>query len=108
MDGRVCGRDGAMAIVETPMGTLRASTGIEAGRRVKLSIRPEHLRIEPKNGENVLEGELLSSSFLGESSEHVLKVGQAQVRVLASPPVLKDKGAVWVGVNAGDVVVLAE
>ncbi len=108
LTGKITGRDGSMAIIDTPMGQLRAGSEMPAGREVKLSIRPEHLRIEPRDGENMLNGELLSSSFLGESSEHVLKVGQAQVRVLASPPVLKDKGAVRVGVKASDVVVLAE
>lgn len=108
LTGKITGRDASLAIIDTPMGQLRAGSEMPAGREVKLSIRPEHLRIEPQDGENVLNGELLSSSFLGESSEHVLKVGQAQVRVLASPPVLKDKGAVRVGVKASDVVVLAE
>jgi iron(III) transport system ATP-binding protein len=108
MDGKVASREGGAAIIESPLGRLRANTTIDAGRPVKLSIRPEHLRIDPRDGENLLDAEVLSSSFLGESSEHVLKVGQAQLRVLASPPVLKDKGAVRVGVNAADVVVLAE
>ena len=52
-------------------------------------------------------GALLESSFLGESSEHVVEVGSAQLRVIAAPPRLNVTGDVALEFSPADVVVLA-
>lgn len=108
IDGEVVGREAADAMVKTPIGLLRARSEMTAGRQVKLSIRPEHLRIDSGSPQNALDARLLSSTFLGENSEHVLRIGEIELKAIASPPVLKDGGQVTVSMRPEDLVVLGE
>ena len=107
-------------IVATGEGSIRIATaagpvvavsakGPSSGR-VTLSIRPERVRIVSKEdppGANRVTGALLESSFLGESSEHVVGVGGVQMRVIAAPPRLNVAGDVALEFAPADVVVLA-
>jgi iron(III) transport system ATP-binding protein len=104
----VAAREGAISIT-TAAGPVIASKG-PSGGHVTVSIRPERLRIVPKEdppGINRVTGSLLESAFLGESSEHVVAVGGAQLRVIAAPPRLNVTGDVALEFSPADVVVLA-
>jgi iron(III) transport system ATP-binding protein len=70
-----------------------------------VSIRPEQLRFA-KSG--TLSGTLVSSTFLGESSEHVVDVAGEQVRVLRSPPESVEPGPVALAFDPGAAVTLRE
>jgi iron(III) transport system ATP-binding protein len=107
--------------VATAVGELAISKEA-AGGSVTLSIRPERVRFvsyavargeeEGRRGElearakNRLTGRLIESSFLGESSEHVVDVSGVQLRLIAAPPRMDVKGEVAVEFDAADVVVL--
>lgn len=63
----------------------------------RVSVRPEHLRLVARGegaGENSMRGVLVSSTFLGESSEHVVDVAGHSVKVLSSPPRMVEPGPV--------------
>jgi ABC-type Fe3+/spermidine/putrescine transport system ATPase subunit len=101
-------------------GSLRVATGAgvlvvgqEGARgRVMVSVRPERIRFANRGGargvkaENRLTGRLVESSFLGESSEHVVEVGGVQLRLIATPPRMDVKGQVEIEFAAADAVVL--
>jgi hypothetical protein len=86
-----------------------------------VSIRPEQMRItrapleyrvqedeEMVVGRNRFIGESISTSFLGDASEHVLAVHDLKVRVVTTPPMFDVPEEVLVEFDPEDVVVLTE
>jgi iron(III) transport system ATP-binding protein len=71
--------------VETPAGTVISSdrNGYEAGTRVLVVIRPEHISIElapgSPNGKQC-RGTVESLAYLGDSIDHFVNVGSLQIR----------------------------
>jgi len=109
LDGEIAAVENGSIRIATAAGTVVATKGPSSGR-VTLSIRPERVRIVAKEdppGTNRVTGALLESSFLGESSEHVIGVGGVQLRVIAAPPRLNVAGDVALEFSPADVVVLA-
>ncbi len=77
------------------------ATGLDAGTRVEVSIRPEHVRINPGDGDgetNTLSGVIDDLLFTGSSFETRIHVGDATI-LLELPP---DQG--W---REGDTLTLA-
>lgn len=108
LSGRVSGREDGSLMVQTPAGVFCGRGAAGEGDSVKVSIRPEHVRIGDAGEAGAIAARLISSTFLGEHSEHVLRVGEVEMRALASPPVLKEGGAVTIRVLPEDVVILPE
>jgi iron(III) transport system ATP-binding protein len=109
LEGEIVAFENGSIHIATAAGPVVATKGPPSGR-VILSIRPERVRIVAKEdppGANRVTGALLESSFLGESSEHVVGVGGVQMRVVAAPPRLNVAGDVALEFAAADVVVLA-
>ena len=119
--GTVSRREGGDYVVETPAGIVYASTplngevGILDGEEVLLSIRPEQIRLVPaldgaptgRRG-NRLVGDAVENTFLGEASEHVVRVNGQRLRLVRTPPLFNPPGAVAVEFDPEDVVVLPE
>jgi iron(III) transport system ATP-binding protein len=118
LDGRIVGRDPAdrTVRVQTAAGTLLAASDgsptLADGAAVRLSIRPEQIRIA-RNGTagsasaNRLSGRAVETSFLGETSEHVVLVGDRQrLKVISAPPLLDPPSQPTLEFDARDVVVL--
>ena len=106
--------------LSTAVGELVAAAGPASGRRVKVSIRPESIRLVPHGGagqvdpdpgnpgrRNRLAGVLVEDTFLGQSSEHLIAVGNGHLRVVSAPPRYGLRGNVAVEFDAADVVVLS-
>jgi iron(III) transport system ATP-binding protein len=96
--------------VDTAAGRL-LTRGSNAKGEVMLSIRPEQIRIagpSPRPGHNRLVGKLIESTFLGESSEHVLLVNGQRLRFTSAPPLLDPPPELAVEFDARDVVVMTE
>ena len=105
--GEIVGRQLDLALVKTSIGVLHASSIGAVGDHVTLSIRPEHVRIDSGGTQNSITAVLVSSIFLGENSEHTLRVDGVELKAIASPPVLKQNGSVTLNVKPEDIVVLA-
>jgi iron(III) transport system ATP-binding protein len=100
-------RDGLIHVL-TGVGEILAATGPASGR-VTLSIRPELIRIATNGqraGANRLVGTPVEDTFLGQSSEHLLAVGNGHLSVVSAPPRYGLKGGVAVEFDPADVVVL--
>jgi ABC-type Fe3+/spermidine/putrescine transport system ATPase subunit len=103
--------------VQTPAGSVTAaataaSAGHELPSEVKLSIRPEQMRIASTDaaatdGANRLVGEPVETTFLGEASEHVLLVNGHRLKVVSAPPLFDVPDQMAVEFDPQDVVVLA-
>ncbi|HEY6925765.1 MAG TPA: TOBE domain-containing protein, partial [Steroidobacteraceae bacterium] len=109
LEGEIVAVENGSIRIATAAGAVMAAKGPSSGR-VTLSIRPERMRIVSKEdppSANRVTGALLESSFLGESSEHVVGVGSVQMRVIAAPPRLNVTGEVELEFAPADVVVLA-
>lgn len=91
MPGRVTARQGARAEVETKLGKLLVdlhTAQVSEGTPVTLGIRPDQVRLLPASTgaePNQLPARMRETSFLGESSEHLVEIGGETLRVVASP-----------------------
>ena len=97
--------------VETAIGPLVAAGNGELPAQVIVSIRPEWLRLtRPGEGSrgNHFEARVIESTFLGESSEHVLLAGDQRIRMLCTPPMFHAPETLTVEVDPPDVVLLKE
>jgi iron(III) transport system ATP-binding protein len=112
LPGTVLSRDGQTVRVDTPAGQLSATAVDQAAGTVVISIRPERLRVlrstESGTGVNRLTAKPLESTFLGESSEHVVAVQQQKLKIVATPPLMDVPEQLVMEVEPRDVVVLAE
>jgi len=112
--GKIVARDGSTVKIETPAGAIVANVPAINGSsdRVFVSIRPEQLQPvrngAAANGRNRFTGRAVESSFLGETSEHVIQVGSERIRIVSAPPMLNVPEELTVAFDPGDVVVLAE
>ena len=117
--GKIVGSEADRVIVETSVGRILASSvsrapkasavsNVESGSAV-LSIRPEQIRIangQGHDGQNRLSGQVVETTFLGESSEHVLQIGDQRVRVISTPPLFSPPPLMNIEFDPRDVVVL--
>jgi iron(III) transport system ATP-binding protein len=99
--------------VETPAGNLIAEANgtVAPDQKLTASIRPEQIRIATNAPEapslNRLTGHVIESTFLGEASEHVLRVGKDQkLRFVSTPPLLTAPEELTVEFDAKDVILL--
>lgn len=109
--GRVVGRDGKTVRVETPIGCLTAPADGSTKGDVIVSIRPEQMRIvngTSTSSVNQLSARVIETTFLGETSEHLLESNQQLFRVISAPPMFDLPGDVSVTFGVEDVVVLSE
>jgi iron(III) transport system ATP-binding protein len=105
-------RIGRTLRLRTAAGDLTAVGDAPAAGTVKVSIRPEQMRIVSNGpgqpGRNRMVGRTLESTFLGEASEHVLLVNDQRLRVISAPPLFDAPGQLAVEFDPEDVVVLPE
>jgi spermidine/putrescine transport system ATP-binding protein len=112
--GKVLARDGDAVRIETPAGVMTAQVNGQSAQIppvVILSVRPEHMRIvtgsaAPPPRINRFNAKSVESSFLGESSEHVLQVGPQRIRVISMPPQFDLPADVQVEFDPRDVLIL--
>ncbi len=108
IEGETIGSSEGLTHVSTPVGRIVAARSRHEGR-VVVSIRPELIRIAGQaspGAANHLVGTSKESSFLGQSSEHVIAVGGGLLRVKSAPPVFGLSGDVALEFEPADVVVL--
>lgn len=105
----------ALVELETPVGKLHSSAGLETtprGGNVTCSIRPEALRIVDSPVErNTITGKRLSTIYLGESAQYLVELEDSTVlRVLEMHPThLGEPGdTIHLAVDAQDVVLLPD
>jgi iron(III) transport system ATP-binding protein len=109
IEGEVVPGDEGLIRVATGVGPILAAAGPVSGR-VTVSIRPELIRVVTagvRAGMNRLVGVLVEDTFLGQSSEHSVAVGNAHLKVVSSPPRYGLKGNVTLEFDPADVVVLS-
>jgi iron(III) transport system ATP-binding protein len=108
--GRIVER-GELTRVRTPAGDLlvEARALRSASEDVTLAIRPDRLTIVRGGaaaGPAPLRGELVESNFLGDSSEHWIKIGEASLRVTHSPPLFELERGVVLRVDPSQIMVV--
>ncbi|MEP7335753.1 MAG: TOBE domain-containing protein, partial [Actinomycetota bacterium] len=87
-EGVVEGNDGdGLVVVRTPQGPLRARSRTDwpAEARVLVVVRPEHVALEPEPSDGSADGgwrgTVVTRAFLGSAMDHVVAVGDREVRV---------------------------
>jgi iron(III) transport system ATP-binding protein len=111
--GKVIARVDGTLVLETPIGKLIAEDRDAIKRDdVTISIRPEQIRASGRDGrsfgQNGITGRVIESTFLGESSEHVLAMDGQKLKVISTPPLFDVPQELAVEFSPGDVVVLGE
>jgi iron(III) transport system ATP-binding protein len=115
LPGTVIGRYAHELEIETAAGIIM--TPLQEGlttTKVTLSIRSERVRLlrppkpEAVPGKNRLAGKIIETSFLGDSSEHLVQVYGSCMRAFCSPPVWDTAGDVTVEFDVNDVTLLLE
>ncbi len=88
------------ARVKTPLGELRATQKwrqYEVGKEVLIAFRPEEVLIstqgQPAGNDNVLRGEVQGFTYLGESTEFHVVVGEHKIQAKADAGILLKRGA---------------
>ena len=83
--GRVTGRDGGNAVVDTGTATLSVPLATAAdGTQVQIGVRPEKLRLEPESaseaaaGSNAIAGVVTDVSFTGVSTQYLVQTPAEQ------------------------------
>jgi ABC-type Fe3+/spermidine/putrescine transport system ATPase subunit len=102
---------GPLTRVRTPAGDLlvEAKALRDQSDRVTLAIRPDRLSLvlgDAAAGPTPLRGELIETSFLGDSSEHWIKVGDTSLRATHSPPLFELPREVVLRVDPGQIMVV--
>ncbi|GAA1268110.1 ABC transporter ATP-binding protein [Pseudonocardia aurantiaca] len=98
INGRVAGHDGDCVTVDTTEGRLRvrSAVALPVGSEAIVSIRPEAVEISLTGSggtePNEWTGEVVNRAFLGDSVDHVVKVGKAEVRNRSNPNVSIEPG----------------
>ena len=114
LPGKVVSRAGTLLEVETPAGLITATTNSVTSDKVVLSIRPERMRTvkasqpQPMHGVNRLVGQVVESTYLGDSSENILAVNACRLKITSAPPLWQSPGEVAVEFDAADVVALKQ
>lgn len=89
--GRVTAIEQGWCDVSTAAGVLRVMTtvGVAMGEEVMLSVRPEYVSLRTDEPEgtvpNRLSGRVLTRAFLGDSVDHVVRVGDVEFRNRSNP-----------------------
>ena len=115
--GTVVGRQEDLLEIETPAGTIAARGDYPGGQRVVISIRPEQIHLS-RNGTvhaasakpemNHLRGKIDQTTFLGDSSEHVISINGQRLKAISSPPMMESTGEIRLQFSAADVMVLSD
>jgi spermidine/putrescine transport system ATP-binding protein len=99
LPGTVTSTGGGEVTVQTAPGrlVLRSELTLPLGGEVVVSIRPESVRLRPAEaGEPARDGEwsgeVVSRAFLGDTVDHVVRVGAAEVRARGNPAVSVEPG----------------
>ncbi len=114
ISGSIVSQNGQLCQIETGAGPITAPVLENAPAKVILSIRPERIRIAsrhnaaPAKGQNRLQGTVKESSFLGDSSEHIVQINSARFKVLSTPPAWNTSGELTLEFDPKDVTVLPE
>jgi iron(III) transport system ATP-binding protein len=121
LPGRIVGRERGRTIVHTPAGTLAsAHEPRTASAEVLVSLRPEALHPARHDGENVLNGEVAESTYLGELAQLLVRVHAPgtdgadapaaplmKVAVLnPTPDLASRRGPITLAVHPDDVVIV--
>jgi iron(III) transport system ATP-binding protein len=112
LPGSVVGRDGDCVDVETEAGRVRLESAaqVPAGEKVIAAIRPECLSITTMasgNQVNEWRGVVTNRAFLGDAVDHILQVGQAELRVRGNPAVSIEPGTeIFVTVHPSKVTLV--
>jgi len=99
ISGTVIAREGERYRVDTSDGPLElcSSAQMPAGTQVVVSIRPEAMEISTtsRGGEvpNEWSGTVVTRAFLGDAVDHVVNVGQHELRARGNPAVSIEQGA---------------
>jgi len=105
--GLVISQTDHSAHVETAAGEVIATKGHPyLPKKVVVSIRPEKIRVagdKPHPG-NRITGNIVETTFLGESSEHVLEVNQLRIKIIIAPPMLNVPPQLTVEFDAQDAL----
>jgi iron(III) transport system ATP-binding protein len=102
------------ARVETPVGTLVATQKWHGGERddgVLVAFRPEQVAIffqgRPASEENLLKGELEGFTYLGESTELHVRVGNQKIQAKGAPNIALSRGAeVYLQIPVEDCLII--
>ncbi len=112
LPGRVIERHASTVRVDTAAGKFVAQSRNGVPDNVTLSIRPEQMQIVRgdiiHHGRNRITGSPMESTFLGEASEHVLRVKDQMLKVISTPPMFDVPPELTVEFDPEDVVVLTE
>lgn len=115
IEGDIVASSDGLTHVSTAVGHIVAagtdgfSPGNPASGHVTVSIRPELIRIVRGGGQNRanrLVGASREDTFLGQSSEHVIAVGNGHLRVVSVPPQAALEPEVILEFDPADAVVL--
>ncbi len=94
VDGTIESREpGNVFRIATSVGALLATSPTDhgVGDAVVVSVRPEHVGIEKgaavENSVGTWRGEVIARAFLGESVDHVVQVGELELRARSNPRV---------------------
>src|SRR4051794_39157178 len=90
LSGKVIERNASTVRVETAAGKFVAQSVNRVPDDVTISIRPEQMQIVRgdiiHHGRNRITGTPMETTFLGEASEHVLRVKDQMMKVISAPP----------------------
>ncbi len=117
LEGTVASQSDGKTTVSTPVGSWISSCdprGLTVGDEVILSLRPETLRLgtPPEDAENVIEGSVHDTIYLGEVAQHQVRLGGESGQNMKvfdlNPRILARDGeqAAHLWVEARDVVLL--
>jgi iron(III) transport system ATP-binding protein len=112
LPGKVIERNASTVRIETAAGKFVAQSFNGVPDNVTISIRPEQMQIVRgdiiHHGRNRITGTPLETTFLGEASEHVLRVKDQTLKVISAPPLFDVPAELTVEFDPEDVVVLSE
>ncbi len=89
ISGKIVNREGVDLVVDTANGRIRANVEYQgsAGEEVLLAVRPEgiHISTESPTGtnQNQWSGEVITRSYLGDSVDHIVQVGDRELLIRA-------------------------
>jgi iron(III) transport system ATP-binding protein len=111
--GTAAGRVGGRLGVDTEHGTVLVDTDapVATGEPVLLSVRPDGVSIaaepSPGNGANEWAGQVVTRSFLGDSVDHIVRVGDHELRARCNPNVsIRAETAVTVRIDPANLTLI--
>jgi iron(III) transport system ATP-binding protein len=123
LPGRVLQQERGLVRLKTPLGDVMALANYMLTPSVTLAIRPEQMRVVRSDGIRVMEDESMGalsaarnrfigtpveSTFLGETSEHLVEVDGTRVRVVASPAMSEVPEEMLIEFDAESVIILGQ